>query len=47
MKLTMCLLLAVLLTGCSLVQWLPSSNCDYVEYKRVSRDVTVYAECEV
>lgn len=39
--------LCVMLGGCSLVQWLPSSSCERVTYERVSRNVTVYAECKV
>lgn len=47
MKLYMLFAFIILLSGCSLVQWLPSSACDYVEYKRVTSHVTVYAECDI
>lgn len=44
----MCLIFAILSTqACSLVQWLPSSNCDYVEYVRFKNHVDIKAECEV
>jgi hypothetical protein len=41
------IVLFVLLTlsGCSLVQWLPSSSCERVTYDRVGNKVTVLAEC--
>jgi hypothetical protein len=39
--------LFLLSTGCSIVQWIPSSNCDYVEYIRVGNEVNVKAECKV
>lgn len=37
----------LVLPGCSLVQWLPTSSCEYVEYLRVGDQVTVKAECRV
>lgn len=40
-------LIALLCTGCSVVQWLPTSACDYVKYERIGNDVTVDAKCEV
>lgn len=44
----MCLFFIILSTqGCSLVQWLPSSNCEYVEYVRVQNQVSVKADCQV
>lgn len=44
----MCILFAILSTqACSLVQWLPSSNCDYVEYIRFKNHVDIKAECEI
>lgn len=39
--------LYVMLSACSIVQWLPSSACEKVLYERVARNVTVYAECQV
>lgn len=41
------ILLCLLLSGCSLVQWLPTSNCQKVEYIRIDTHVSVKAECEV
>jgi hypothetical protein len=46
-SLLICLFFAVLSTGCSLVQWLPSSACEYVEYVRVGDQVEVKASCRV
>jgi len=46
-SLAICLIFSILSTGCSLVQLLPSSNCDYVEYVRVGNHVTAKVECEV
>lgn len=44
----MCLFFIILSTqGCSLVQWLPSTNCEYIEYVRVQNQVSVKADCEV
>lgn len=40
-------MLCLTLSSCSLVQWLPSSNCEYVEYVRVQNQVSVKAECQV
>lgn len=40
-------MLCLILPSCSLVQWLPSSNCEYVEYIRVQNQVSVKAECQV
>jgi hypothetical protein len=37
--------IALLLSGCSVVQWLPSSACERVTYDRVGNKVTVLAEC--
>jgi hypothetical protein len=39
--------IALLLSGCSIVQLLPSSSCETVTYERVARNVTVYAECRL
>lgn len=39
--------LCLTLSSCSLVQWLPSTNCEYVEYVRVQKQVSVKADCEV
>lgn len=41
------LILILLLSGCSLVQWLPSSSCEYVKYERIKSDVYVEALCRV
>jgi hypothetical protein len=42
------LMLASLLAGCSIVQWMPSSACDQVQYTRVGDEVEVHAEgCKV
>jgi uncharacterized protein YceK len=46
MKLLLVTLL-VTLSGCSLVQWMPSSSCDHVKYERIKNDVQVQAECKV
>jgi uncharacterized protein YceK len=46
MKLLLVTLL-VTLSGCSLVQWLPSRSCEYVKYERIKNDVQVQAECKV
>ncbi len=35
------------LSSCSLVQLMPSSDCQYIEYVRVDNLVTVKAECEL
>jgi hypothetical protein len=37
--------IVLLLSGCSVVQWLPSSACERVTYDRVGNKVTVLAEC--
>jgi hypothetical protein len=47
MRLTICIAFAILSTGCSLVQFLPSSSCEYVEYIRVGDQVEVKASCRV
>jgi hypothetical protein len=39
--------LCVMLGGCSLVQWLPSSSCEEVTYQRLKNQVEVYARCKV
>ncbi len=47
-QLGLTLTIAVLaLNGCSLVQWLPSSSCDYVRYERIGQEVEVEALCRV
>jgi hypothetical protein len=40
-------LASVSLSGCSLVQWLPSSACEHVMYERTGNSVEVYAQCQV
>lgn len=40
-------ILCLLLTGCSLVQWIPSSNCEHVKYERHHDEVEVVAKCRV
>lgn len=35
------------LSGCSLVQWMPTSACEYVKYERVENYVEVEAQCTV
>jgi uncharacterized protein YceK len=47
MKRMLIILLAVMLSGCSLVQWLPSSSCEHVKYERIGRQVEVEASCSV
>lgn len=47
MKHWLILWLLILLTGCSLVQWLPSSACEQVNYQRLGNEVEVYAKCTV
>jgi metal-sulfur cluster biosynthetic enzyme len=39
--------LCLTLSGCSLVQLLPSSSCQYVEYVRVDNVVNVKAVCNI
>lgn len=41
------LLIATALCSCSMVQWLPSSACEYVKYERIGNKATVAAECAV
>lgn len=41
------ILLAACLSGCSLVQWLPSSSCEYVKYERTKDVAHVEALCRV
>lgn len=38
---------ALALSGCSLVQWLPSSSCEHVKYERVGNQVEVEASCRL
>jgi hypothetical protein len=40
-------LLAMSLSGCALVQWLPMSACDHVRYERTGNDVEVEASCRL
>jgi hypothetical protein len=47
MKTTFLLMATIWLSGCSLVQWLPSSSCEKVKYERVGNKVKVNAECEI
>lgn len=44
---TLLILLSLALSSCSIVQWLPSSNCQHVKYERLLNHVSVSAECEV
>lgn len=46
-KSTLTILTIILLTSCSVVQWIPSSACEHVLYERTGADVTVKAECKV
>lgn len=39
--------LLITLSGCSIVQWLPSSACEYVSYERIDNQVHVKADCKV
>lgn len=41
------LLVSMLLAGCSVVQWIPSSACEHVKYERHGADVKVQAECRL
>jgi hypothetical protein len=41
------LILTACISGCSLVQWLPSSSCEEVTYQRIKNKVEVYARCDV
>jgi hypothetical protein len=41
------ILSCLLLSSCSLVQWFPSSNCEYVEYVRFKNHVDIKAECDL
>ena len=42
------ILLSVFLSGCSLVQWIPSTTaCDEVDYNRKGSQVVIKAKCEV
>jgi hypothetical protein len=47
MKNLIALILLACLSGCSLVQWLPSSSCEEVIYQRLNNQVEVYARCKV
>jgi len=47
MKRSVLIVILMSLSACSLVQLLPSSDCQYVEYVRVNNLVTVKAECEL
>jgi hypothetical protein len=44
---TLIIVLALSLSGCSIVQWLPSSACEYVSYERIDNQVHVRADCKV
>jgi hypothetical protein len=39
------ILMCLMLSGCSIVQWLPSSACEYVSYERNHNKVDVVASC--
>ena len=41
------LVLCMFITGCSAVQWIPSSACEQVKYERVNSHVTIAAECNI
>lgn len=46
MKLLIIILMAsTICSGCSLVQWLPSSSCEYVKYERVQNQVHAEVDC--
>ncbi len=47
MKTLLVLTIVITITGCSIVQWLPSSACDYVSYERIDNQVHVKADCKV
>jgi hypothetical protein len=34
-----------MLSGCSIIQWLPSSDCEYVSYERKGNKVEAVASC--
>jgi len=38
-------ILSLFLSGCSIVQLLPSSACEYVNYERTQNHVEVIASC--
>jgi hypothetical protein len=41
-------LLSLLLSGCSLVQYMPSADCSHVKYERWGNEAMVIAEgCQV
>lgn len=46
-RILVALLLAMMMAGCSLVQWLPSSSCEHVKYERVGNQVEVEASCRL
>jgi hypothetical protein len=47
MRFLCCVTLCVTVSGCSLVQWLPSSACEEVIYQRIGNQVEAYARCKV
>ena len=47
MRVLILCLIPIVLNGCSLVQWLPSSDCSHVRYERVGSQVEVEASCQV
>lgn len=48
MKTILMALAICLLTGCSLVQYMPSADCEHVKYERTGNTAKVVAEgCQV
>lgn len=39
------LILVLLLSGCSYLQYLPTDDCDKVEYIRNGNDIVINAKC--
>lgn len=38
---------ALVLSSCAVVQWLPTSSCEYVKYERDGSQVEVEAKCRL
>jgi len=45
MKYFLLFLLLFNVTGCSYLQYLPTNDCDKVEYLREGNDITINAKC--
>lgn len=47
MKLLILGLVLLGLTSCSLVQWMPTSDCQEIYYQRIDNEVSLEAKCRV